>query len=87
MNRDTHDINEYEKEKKLAAGTNIQPQLIVNLIKDSEPTFFNGESKPVVLNEYFFPPQMIGIYKILLDTVKWHAKFQVDFDKSVMANE
>lgn len=41
--RDTHDIEEYENEKKLEeASMNIQISTVMNMLAESEPSLFNN---------------------------------------------
>lgn len=48
MNRDTHDIEAYERElAEELAGTNIQPALLIKLMIESEPCLFSNTSEPV----------------------------------------
>jgi len=77
--RDTHDIEEYEREKKAAAGTNIQPGLLMKLMAESEPCLFSNKSKPAV-KPYEHSSMLLRVRDQMMDIARWHAQLQVSFD-------
>jgi len=46
--RDTHDIQAYAEESK---GENIQPELLVQLMIESEPCLFFNKSQPIPVTQ------------------------------------
>jgi len=75
--RDTHDIEEYERERKT---TNVQPALMVKLMMESEPCLFANKNKPVVV-PYKMPYNLMVIRDRMLDISRWHAQLQVSFER------
>lgn len=86
--RDTHDIEEYEKEKKLertkTRSINIQPGLLIKLLAESEPCLFVNNS-PKATEQREIDPRLLFAYAICCNAAKWHAQIQIDFDKSLLA--
>jgi len=79
--RDTHDIDEYEREKK-ATGTNVQPGLLIKLMAESEPCLFSNKS-PVAVVPYRPNPKLLAIRDRMMDVARWHAQLQVSFDRNL----
>lgn len=77
--RDTHDIEEYEKEKKT---TNIQPSLLIKLMAESEPCLFSNKS-PVAVVPYQHDPRLLKIRDNMMDVARWHAQLQVSFEREL----
>lgn len=73
--RDTHDIDEYEKEKKT---TNIQPALLIKLMMDAEPCLFVNQNE-LATKPYELPPQLFISYAMCCSAAKSHAQEQIDF--------
>jgi len=73
--RDTHDIEEYEREQKT---TNIQPALLIKLMMDAEPCLFVNQNKPAT-KPYELPPQLFISYAMCCNAAKSHAQEQIDF--------
>jgi len=78
--RDTHDIEEYEREKKT---TNVQPALLIKLMVESEPCLFANKSTPAIV-PYSLPPELKKIIDRMMDIARWHAQLQVSFDRIFM---
>lgn len=79
--RDTHDIEEFEKEQKVSI--NVQPKMLVGLMMESEPSLFSPNSK-VAIEPHHIPPHIFKMYMIFLEAARKHAQIQIDFDKSLM---
>jgi hypothetical protein len=73
--RDTHDIEEYEKEKN---STNVQPTMLVKLMMEAEPCLFANKSEPVV-KPYVMPPELLLHFTLCQDAMRRHAQEQIDF--------
>lgn len=73
--RDTHDIEEYEKEKNT---TNVQPALLIKLMMEAEPCLFANKSEPAA-KPYVMPPQLLLGYALCCHAVQRHAQEQIDF--------
>jgi len=78
--RDTHDIEEYEREKKT---TNIQPSLLIKLMAESEPCLFSNKS-PVAVVPYKPNPKLLVIRDRMMDVARWHAQLQVSFERTLL---
>jgi len=78
--RDTHDIEEYEREKKT---TNVQPSLLIKLMAESEPCLFSNKS-PVAVVPYKANPKLLVIRDRMLDVARWHAQLQVSFERTLL---
>jgi len=81
--RDTHDIEEYEREQKT---TNVQPALMVKLMMESEPCLFANKSKPAVI-PYKMPYHLMIIRDRMLDIARSHAQLQVQFFNELFREE
>jgi len=77
--RDTHDIEEYQREQKT---TNVQPGLMVKLMMESEPCLFANKSQPAVV-PYRIPQHLMVIRDRMLDISRWHAQLQVSFERNL----
>lgn len=78
--RDTHDIEEYEREKK--TGTNIQPGMLIKLMAESEPCLFANKS-PLAVIPYEPSPLMLKVRDQMMDIARWHAQLQVSFERTL----
>jgi len=79
--RDTHDIEEYEREKK-ATGTNIQPGMLIKLMAESEPCLFANKS-PLAVIPYTPSPLLLKVRDQMMDIARWHAQLQVSFERTL----
>jgi len=77
--RDTHDIEEYQREQKT---TNVQPGLMIKLMMESEPCLFANKSQPAVV-PYRMPYHLMAIRDKMLDISRWHAQLQVSFERNL----
>jgi len=78
--RDTHDMKEYEREKKT---TNVQPSLLIKLMAESEPCLFSNKS-PVAVVPYKTNPKLLVIRDRMMDVARWHAQLQVSFERTLL---
>jgi len=78
--RDTHDIEEYEKETKT---TNVQPSLLIKLMAESEPCLFSNKSSVAVV-PYKTNPKLLVIRDRMMDVARWHAQLQVSFERTLL---
>jgi len=85
--RDTHDIEEYEREQKTTnreqKTTNVQPALMVKLMMESEPCLFANKSQPAVI-PYRMPHNLMVIRDKMLDISRWHAQLQISFERCLL---
>ena len=81
--RDTHDIEEYQREQK---ATNIQPALMVKLMMESEPCLFANKNQPAVI-PYKMPYHLMIIRDRMLDIARSHAQLQIQFFKELTREE
>jgi len=77
--RDTHDIEEYQREQKTI---NVQPGLMVKLMMESEPCLFANKSQ-LAVTPYEMPHHLTLIRDRMLDISRWHAQLQVSFERSL----
>jgi len=85
-NRDTHDIEEYERELR---ATNVQPALLIKLMQESEPCLFANKSEPAVVSvvkniEYEISPHIKQIAARMMDIARWHAQLQVSYERALL---
>jgi hypothetical protein len=70
--RDTHDIVEYARE---TSGRNIQPEMLVKLMAQSEPCLFSNQVR-----------NLATIELRLRAAAQWHADLQVEFWRELSAD-
>lgn len=94
--RDTYDIEQHDQESRT---TNVQPALLIKLMKESEPCLFANKSEPVVtpvektVDTTLLPSHLsvhpwfpvYSSFPKMVEITRWHADEQVRAFRELLA--